>query len=56
MELKELFLAQLNREAEATRKAIERAPEGRNDWKPHEKSGTLGWLAYSGTGSLSGES
>ena len=45
MELKELFLAQLNREAEATRKAIERAPEGRNDWKPHEKSMPMGHLA-----------
>jgi uncharacterized damage-inducible protein DinB len=45
MELKELYLAQLNREAEATRKAIERVPEGRNDWKPHEKSMPLGHLA-----------
>jgi uncharacterized damage-inducible protein DinB len=45
MELKELYLAQLNREAEATRKAIERVPEGRNDWKPHEKSMPLGYLA-----------
>jgi uncharacterized damage-inducible protein DinB len=45
MELKELYLAQLNREAEATRKAIERVPEGRNDWKPHEKSMALGQLA-----------
>jgi uncharacterized damage-inducible protein DinB len=45
MELKELFLAQLNREAEATRKAVERTPEGRNDWKPHEKSMPMGHLA-----------
>jgi uncharacterized damage-inducible protein DinB len=45
MELKELFLAQLEREAEMTRKAIERVPEGRNDWKPHEKSMELGRLA-----------
>jgi uncharacterized damage-inducible protein DinB len=45
MELKKLYLGQLNREAEATRKAIERVPEGRNDWKPHEKSMPLGHLA-----------
>ena len=45
MELKEMFLAQLEREAAASRKAIERVPEGRNDWKPHEKSMPLGKLA-----------
>jgi uncharacterized damage-inducible protein DinB len=45
MELKELFLAQLEREAAATRKAVERVPEGRNDWKPHAKSMELGRLA-----------
>jgi uncharacterized damage-inducible protein DinB len=45
MELKELFLAQLEREAALTRKAVERVPEGRNDWKPHEKSMPLGYLA-----------
>jgi uncharacterized damage-inducible protein DinB len=45
MELKQLYLAQLEREEKATRKAIERVPEGRNDWKPHEKSMPLGLLA-----------
>jgi len=45
MELKELFLAQLERDASSTRKVIERVPEGRNDWKPHEKSMALGYLA-----------
>lgn len=45
MELKQLYMAQLDREAAATRKAIERVPEGRNDWKPHEKSMALGQLA-----------
>ncbi len=45
MELKKLYLAQLKREAEATRKAIESVPEGRNDWKPHDKSMPLGLLA-----------
>ncbi len=45
MELKKLFLAQLDREAAASRKAVERVPEGRPDWKPHEKSMELGKLA-----------
>jgi uncharacterized damage-inducible protein DinB len=40
-----MFLEQLEREAKATRKSVERVPEGRNDWKPHEKSMTLGYLA-----------
>jgi hypothetical protein len=40
-----MFLGQLEREAAAARKAIERVPEGHNDWKPHEKSMPLGYLA-----------
>ena len=45
MELKPLFLAQLEREAIVTRKAVERVPEGHNDWKPHAKSMEMGRLA-----------
>ena len=45
MELKRLFLEQLEREGEASRKAIERLPEGDNGWKPHPKSMELGYLA-----------
>ena len=45
MKLTDLFLAQLEREAEGTRHALERVPEGRNDWRPHEKSMPLGYLA-----------
>jgi uncharacterized damage-inducible protein DinB len=45
MKLTELFLAELGREAVITRRAIERVPEGRDDWKPHEKSMPLGRLA-----------
>jgi uncharacterized damage-inducible protein DinB len=41
----ELLLAELEREAAGTRHALERVPEGRNDWKPHEKSMPLGYLA-----------
>ena len=28
-----------------TRRCLERVPEGKNGWKPHEKSMTLGWLS-----------
>lgn len=45
MELKEFLLTQFEREAAATKKAIERVPEGHNDWKPHPKSMDLGYLA-----------
>jgi uncharacterized damage-inducible protein DinB len=45
MKLTDLFLDELEREAPATRRTLERVPEGRNDWKPHEKSMTLGRLA-----------
>ena len=45
MDLKQMFLAQLEREAVATRRTLERVPEGRNDWKPHERSMTLGYLS-----------
>ncbi len=41
----ELLTAELDREAEGTRRALERVPEGKNDWKPHEKSMELGYLA-----------
>jgi uncharacterized damage-inducible protein DinB len=45
MELKEFFLEQLEREAASSRKTIERVPEGKNAWKPHERSMDLGYLA-----------
>jgi uncharacterized damage-inducible protein DinB len=45
MDLKKLFLEQLDREGDASRKAIERLPEGKNSWKPHAKSMELGYLA-----------
>jgi len=44
MELKTFFLEQLEREAVASRKAVERVPEGQNSWKPHPKSMELGYL------------
>lgn len=45
MELKTFFLQQLDRETAASRKALERVPEGKNSWKPHERSMEMGYLA-----------
>ena len=45
MKMAELFLDQLEREAASTRRALERVPEDRYDWKPHEKSMPMGYLA-----------
>ena len=45
MKLSEFFLTELEAEAVGTRRALERVPEGRNEWKPHEKSMPLGYLA-----------
>lgn len=45
MLLKKFFLEQLEREAAASRKVIERLPEGQSNWKPHERSMELGYLA-----------
>jgi uncharacterized damage-inducible protein DinB len=35
----------LEREAAISRRVLERVPEGKPDWKPHEKSMALGYLA-----------
>jgi uncharacterized damage-inducible protein DinB len=45
MKLTDLFLSQLTEEADRTRRALERVPEGRDDWKPHDKSMPLARLA-----------
>ncbi len=45
MKMTELFLGELDRESKITRRALERVPEGRDDWKPHDKSMPLGRLA-----------
>jgi uncharacterized damage-inducible protein DinB len=45
MKLTEFFLAQLERDAASTRLALQRVPEGHNDWKPHPKSMPMGYLA-----------
>lgn len=43
--ISEMLLAEMEREAAGTRRTLERVPEGRGDWKPHEKSMPLGYLA-----------
>ncbi len=44
MEFTELYLEQLESEADRTRRTLEKVPEGRDDWKPHDKSMPLGYL------------
>jgi len=41
----DLFRAQLEREALPTRRALERVPDGKAEWKPHAKSMPFGYLA-----------
>jgi uncharacterized damage-inducible protein DinB len=43
--LNQSFIAELKHEATSTKRILERVPEGKFDWKPHEKSMTLGRLA-----------
>jgi uncharacterized damage-inducible protein DinB len=45
MTLTQLFLAELEREAPRTRRALEQVPDGRDEWAPHSKSMPLGRLA-----------
>ena len=45
MNLAALLQAQLEREIAATRKSVERVPDGKPDWKPHPKSMPLGYLS-----------
>jgi uncharacterized damage-inducible protein DinB len=39
------LLQELEQEAHSTRRVLERVPQDRLDWRPHEKSMTLGQLA-----------
>lgn len=41
----ESLKADMEREAETTRRCLERVPDGQEDWKPHEKSMPLGYMA-----------
>ena len=44
MKLTEFLRAELDREVERSRKALQEVPEGKYDWKPHEKSMIFGYL------------
>ena len=43
--LKEFLLKQLESEVQRSRKALQQMPEGKADWKPHDKSMAFGYLA-----------
>jgi uncharacterized damage-inducible protein DinB len=45
MSISASLLPEFDQEMSNTRKALERIPDDKFDWKPHEKSGTLGWIA-----------
>ena len=45
MKLTELFIADMEREREKTRKAVEAVPDGKSDWKPHDRAMPFGRLA-----------
>jgi uncharacterized damage-inducible protein DinB len=44
MALNQAMLAEFDHEMANTRKTLERIPDSKWDWKPHTKSGTMGWL------------
>jgi len=43
--LVDALLPEFDHEMTVTRKLLERVPEGQFDWKPHQKSMSLGQLA-----------
>ena len=45
MPFKDAILPEFDMEMDNTRRVLERLPDGKFDWQPHSKSGTLGWLA-----------
>jgi uncharacterized damage-inducible protein DinB len=45
MPLNQALLPEFDHEMANTRKSLERVPDGKFDWKPHQKSMTLGGLA-----------
>jgi DNA topoisomerase VI subunit B len=44
MKLNELLLAEYDREVARSRKALEQMPEGKKEWKPHDKSLQFGYV------------
>jgi uncharacterized damage-inducible protein DinB len=45
MKLTDLLLAELDRELERSTRALDQVPEGKRDWKPHDRSMSFGYLA-----------
>jgi uncharacterized damage-inducible protein DinB len=45
MTIGQSMLPEFDEEMKNTRKMLERVPDDKWGWKPHEKSGTMGWLA-----------
>ena len=45
MTLKEFFADELEREVERSRRALKNLPEGKGEWKPHDKSMKFEYLA-----------
>jgi len=45
MSIKDLLSAEMDREVERARRALEQMPEGKGDWKPHDKSMKFEYLA-----------
>ncbi|MBZ5578873.1 MAG: DinB family protein [Acidobacteriia bacterium] len=45
MAIHDALLPEFDHEMASTRKTLERVPDDKQGWKPHPKSGTMGWLA-----------
>src|SRR6188508_2090841 len=45
MTLREFFTAELDREVERSRRVLQQMPEGKGEWKPHDKSMKFEYLA-----------
>ena len=45
MKLTELLLAELDREVPRSRRVLEQVPDGKYEWKPHDRSMIFGYLA-----------
>jgi uncharacterized damage-inducible protein DinB len=45
MKLNEFLISELDREVERSRRALQEVPDGKYQWKPHDKSMIFGYLA-----------
>jgi uncharacterized damage-inducible protein DinB len=45
MPMNQALLGEFDHEMASTRKTLERVPDAKWDWKPHTKSGSMGWQA-----------